>query len=137
MATENPVWLIRAKLKTKQLRAEADATGDRLRALQSETHAINNDIRPLVERRDSLDEHRIGLKGLPATDERVKHVDAQLAPVLSELAMLQEGLSDAQTRYQAAQEAAGPVFNLAARAEEALRAVQGQGFSSTQSVGGM
>lgn len=134
MNDTTPEWLMRAKLKARQLESAANGLREQYVAIQNEIGDISIDRLKLEERRAGFIKHKEQqLCGLRPDDERVTSVDKQIAALAAEIDMLQTHIEDARTRQQAIQQQSNPLNILVSGVKKALQAVQGQ--TSAASVG--
>lgn len=122
--TDTPAWLMRARLKARQLESGGNATRESYLALQSEISDISLDRLRLDERRRGLIAHKENLGGLKPDDERVITVNKQIASLTAEIDMLQAAIDDARTRQEAITEKSNPINRLNEGIRKALQAVQ-------------
>lgn len=122
--TSTPAWLMRARLKARQLESGANALRDNYLAIQSEIGDISLDRLGLEERRRGFIAHKENLNGLKPDDERVTTVDKQIASLTAEIDMLQAAIDDARTRQEAITEKSNPINRLNEGVKKALQAVQ-------------
>lgn len=125
-------WLTSAKLKAKRFRTEAHTASGGIAACQEEISALTAELRRLTSRRDGLLKHRAALTQINAKpgDSRLENVDAQLAPLHTEIAAVEAGMVDTKTRQAEVQQAAAPLFRLSNACELVIPMVQGQPHQS-------
>ncbi len=124
MNDATPAWLMRARLKARQLESGVNATRENYLALQTEISDISLDRLKLEERRRGFIAHKENLGGLNADDERVINVNKQIASLTAEIDMLQAAIDDARARQEAVQEKSNPINRLNEGIRKALQAVQ-------------
>ncbi len=129
MTNQPPASLVAAtKLKARRFRTEADIASANVTTCQEEITQLTYELRQLVTRRDELLKNRSALTQAFAKpgDSRLDYIDQQLAPLHSEIALIEGGLVDVKTRQAAMQQSARPLFRLANAAEQIVRDLQGQ-----------
>lgn len=122
--TSTPAWLMRARLKARQLESGANALRENYLAIQSEIGGVSLDRLKLEERRKGFIAHKENLGGLKADDERVITVNKQIASLTAELDMLQAAIEDARARQEAIVEKSNPINRLNEGIRKALSVVQ-------------
>lgn len=122
--TSTPAWLMRARLKARQLDSAGNATREQYLAIQNEINDISIDRIRLEDRRAGFVKHKENLGGLKPDDERVIAVDKQIASLTAEIDLLLAAISDARTRQDTLKEKSAPINLLNEGIRKALAAVE-------------
>lgn len=119
-----PEWLMRAKLKARQLDTDADKGRNQYTAIQDEIFAVTKEqIQPLEQRRVPLTNQLDGFKG---PDNLRKQLVTKIENLTAEIDMLNAHVDGARARQKAVAEENGPRGTLATDAQAVIRTLHGQ-----------